>query len=702
MKTIWTKKGLNEFNTRLIFRTKCESADKIELIALDFYNIYVNDTFLGYGPARTALGYARRDVYDLSSYKDFYITVEVCCHNIPSYSIDSGTPLFGAEIFKGGALVLDTDSFECFNMDDYIQKVQKYSFQRGFSENYVMDFDRKAIRLGQKDFTKADTIEVDCPIILDRNVDYLTYKRLSCEKVESGTFKIDKKKTHWLEEVQMTHDLNMNYAYDRSEIEEFVSDTVSEFVYRAKDINSDTLSEKEYFTYDFNRIVTGIFALEVEVQEDAEIYLSWSEHAEKNGLGYDMDFSRNTCCDIIKWKLKKGHYNLTSFEPYCGKYARINLLSGKVKINDFYIKAVENVGVDKIKFTCQNKNFEKIVKAAINTLGQNTVDIPMDCPGRERAGWLCDSYFIGKAESYLFGNNKVEKNHLENYVYADGISLQKFPKGMIPMCFPSRVPSGKFIPNWSLWFILEVKEYYKRSGDKEFLDKVKDKVYGLVNYFAQFENSEGLLEDLKSWVFVEWSKANEFTSGINYPTNMLYTSALKAVGELYGDSVLAQKAEKNLELIKEQSYNGEFFEDNAIRDKEGRLVRTGNTSETCQYYALFFDVAKGEGFGEFSRKMIDCFGRYRDDSKVYPLVYRSNAFIGNFLRLMYLFKVGEYEKVLDDCEKYFTHMAEKTSTLWEYDTVKNSMNHGFASYSAYLIIESLKNTNLYKYEFTRK
>ena len=113
MKTIWTEKGLNEFNTRLIFRTKIDRADKIELIALDFYNIYVNDIFLGFGPARTALGYARRDVYDLSSYKDFYVTVEVCCHNIPSYSLDSGTPLFGAEIIKDGKVIMNTDSFDC-------------------------------------------------------------------------------------------------------------------------------------------------------------------------------------------------------------------------------------------------------------------------------------------------------------------------------------------------------------------------------------------------------------------------------------------------------------------------------------------------------------------------------------------------------------------------------------------------------------
>ncbi len=702
MKTVWTEKGLTEFNTRLAFRIKCKEADRIELIALDFYNIYVNDEFLGFGPAKTAYGYARKDVYDLTHYKDFYITVEVCCHNIPAYSIDSGMPLFGAEIYKGADIIADTKAFECFNLDDTVQKVQKYSFQRGFSENYIMDRDRKFFRTGKTDFTKVDTIDVACPIILDRNVDYLRYNRLPCVKCESGIFEIDKNKEHWVESVQMTHDENMNFAFNREEIEEFVSDTVSEFVYIKKENDTDTLSRQEFFTYDFKRIVTGIFALSVEVEEDAEIYLSWSEHAEISETGYDMDFSRNTCCDIIKWKLKKGVYDLSSFEPYCGRFARINLLSGKVKVNDFYIKAVENPNIERVVFKCENKKLEKIIKASINTLAQNSVDIPMDCPGRERAGWLCDSYFIGAAEKLLFGNNKVERNHLENYVHVTDFSLQKFPKGMIPMCFPSRVPSGKFIPNWSLWFILEVKEYYRRSGDVKLVEDAKEKIYGLLKYFEQYENSEGLLEDLKSWVFVEWSRANDFTAGINYPTNMLYSAAMRAAGELYSDSALIRKADRNVSLIRRQSFNGEFFEDNAIRDEDGNLVRTGNTSETCQYYALFFDIATGDDFEELAEKMTDCFGRNRDDSKVYPKVYKSNAFIGNFLRLMYLLKAGEYKKVLDDCEQYFTHMAEKTSTLWEYDTVKNSMNHGFASYAACLIIESLKRSGLYEYEFYLK
>ena len=42
MITVWAKEKLTEFNTRMAFRLRCEKADRIELVALDFYNIYID------------------------------------------------------------------------------------------------------------------------------------------------------------------------------------------------------------------------------------------------------------------------------------------------------------------------------------------------------------------------------------------------------------------------------------------------------------------------------------------------------------------------------------------------------------------------------------------------------------------------------------------------------------------------------------
>ena len=107
-------------------------------------------------------------------------------------------------------------------------------------------------------------------------------------------------------------------------------------------------------------------------------------------------------------------------------------------------------------------------------------------------------------------------------------------------------------------------------------------------FFERYENSDSLLEDLPGWNFVEWSKANNFVNGVNYPTNMLYAAALSTAGELY-DEAYSEKARKIKQNILEQSFNGTFFVDNAIR-KNGKLELTDNISEVCQYYAFFLNM----------------------------------------------------------------------------------------------------------------
>ena len=58
------------------------------------------------------------------------------------------------------------------------------------------------------------------------------------------------------------------------------------------------------------------------------------------------------------------------------------------------------------------------------------------------------------------------------------------------------------------------------------VDALQPRVLRLLDYFKPFENEDGLLEKLQSWVFVEWSAANDFVQDVNYPSNMLYAGTL--------------------------------------------------------------------------------------------------------------------------------------------------------------------------------
>jgi alpha-L-rhamnosidase len=301
----------------------------------------------------------------------------------------------------------------------------------------------------------------------------------------------------------------------------------------------------------------------------------------------------------------------------------------------------------------------------------------MDCPSRERAGWLCDSFFTARSAANLSGNSKVERNFLENFLLPE--RFENIPRGMLPMCYPADHYNGTFIPNWALWFVLQLEEYQMRSGDRQLVEALRPRVLALFDYFKKFRNEDGLLEKLDGWVFVEWSKANDFVQDVNYPTNMLYASAMAAAGRIYNIPELTQEAERIRGLIRRQSFDGEFFLDHAVR-RGGKLEWPHDRSEVSQYFAFFFDVATPESHPGLWRTVTDTFGPERENTKALPDVYPANAFVGNVMRMEILSRYGRAAQVLKESVEFFYPMAVATGTLWENMDTSASCNHGFASH----------------------
>jgi len=160
---------------------------------------------------------------------------------------------------------------------------------------------------------------------------------------------------------------------------------------------------------------------------------------------------------------------------------------------------------------------------------------------------------------------------------------------------------------------------------------------------------------------------------------MLYARALEATGKMYDLPDLVREAGKLREAIRWQSFDGQFFVDNAKR-VNGKLQPTTNRTEVCQYFAFYFDVAKPETHSQLWQKLLKDFGPQRKQSKAFPDVHPANAFIGNVLRLELLSRNGVCQQLVDESLAYQLYMAERTGTLWENDGDYASCNHGFASH----------------------
>ncbi len=692
---IWPKGKETQKNLFVGFRTTFEAQSGVKvtfkITASSLYRCFLNGEFCGHGPARGPHGFFRVDQWDLSDQVKSgqnLLAVEVAGYNVNSFYLLDQPSFFQAEVLVDGEVVASTVDngfdFEAGILEERVQKVQRYSFQRPFIEVYRLlpgwDRWRKVIN--------SPFVTVECTVLeekqlLPRRVPYPNF--FQCPpllNVAKGEIRTGKKGDKLWKDRSLTNISDKLKGFKEEELEVIPSIDLQKIENISRNEidkpfeagTAITLDDKTYHILDFGTNLTGFIGAKIQCREETQLYMTFDEILTDG----DVDFKRLSCVNAISYQLQPGTtYEVESFEPYTLRYLKLIVAKGNCEINNIYLREYVNPDVWEAHFSSSNKQLNRLFDAGRETFRQNAVDIFMDCPSRERAGWLCDSYFTARTAFDLSRDTRIEKNFYENYLLPR--NFKELPEGMLPMCYPADHYDGVFIPNWALWFVLELEEYLERSGGRFMVNRLESKINRLFKYFDQFENEDGLLENLESWVFVEWSAANKFVQDVNYPSNMLYAAALEATGRMYNKDEFIDESESIRETIRKQSFDGEFFVDNAMRDNN-ELKPTGNHSEVCQYFAFYFDIATPETHEKLWNILLNKFGPERKQTKAYAEVHEANAFIGNILRLEILSRYGHCQQILDESVDYYLYMADQTGTLWENTGAYASCNHGFASH----------------------
>ena len=696
-KPIWVKNSNKDYNNLFGFTLRFYAGKGkhiLKIAVADCYQAFINGEFALAGPARTASGYSRLDQIEIKV-KDGenILAVLVAEYNVNSFEYAPESGFLQAEIVCGEQVCVATDqNTSVFEVFERAQRVQRYSFQRAFTEYWKISENFYEVYQGRRR-SKHYFAEVVKPRkILPRMSSIPKFKNISAKIISSGTMRsgVPYKNDPILCAPPFFFFFSVFKTYDEDLLEVDLVHELRGFKTETFDnkAKGNILFEGEFRIFDVGVDGCGFIDIAMRAEQDSIVYVLFDEIL----IDGDVDFFRLNCVNCIKYSMKRGQYQVLSLEPYCFRYAKVYCLSGNIKIQGFFLKELANPDADNFIFVNKNEGLQKIFEAALNTFRYNAIDILMDCPSRERAGWLCDGYFTGKAERVLTGDNKIEHDFLENFILKD--TYEHLPKEMVPMCYPGEHTDGNYIPTWAMWYILELHRYVQDSGDLHMATRSEKKVRGLLKFFEQYENECGLLENLDGWVFIEWSEAAAYASGVSFCANMLYALALQRVGELYADVECFGKAQNIRETIRKQSFNGLFFADHALRDKDGKLVLYPDISEVCQYYAFFTGTATVELFPNLWKILLNDFGPQRRKENKYPGVCFANAFIGNFLRLHLLYENGYRDQFLKECFDYFLYMAERTNTLWEHDSIKASCCHGFASYVTYWLASYNENSEI--------
>lgn len=689
-KPIWAKGKSEEKNVFLVLETEVSEAFPVELhiAGICFYRVYVNDEFWCFGPARAAKGYVREDVISMPDGNGTYkVRIEAVGYYCKSISTVRQPSCLLAEIRSGETVLAATGKdFKGYMPGTKIQKVERYSAQRHFTE--VWDYRSNHIESIEK-YEEDLEIVNENPAVIERKAPYPSYRDTNLNSIRHrGIYEFDetlpykKQKYSW----QMSEDWGF-FAWD--EIEHHPFSWAQRLVQTVKsDVETLPLivKEGEYVLLDFGKVEAGFLKASLEALEESDVVFSFCEYFE----GETFSFQNMNVHNVIEYFLGKGDDRaVQSFEPYTFRFVMLAVRSGCVYLKKFGMRTYE-FDTSKVELLDSgNKTLDAVYTAAVRTFAHNAVDLYFDCPSRERAGWLCDSYFTAKTEYALTGKTLVEDAFLENYrLYKNDGAI---PTGMLPKCYPSDAMEHQaYIPQWTMWYILEVEEYIRKRGHEDAKEDFKESVYGLLDFFKQYENEDGLLEKLPSWNFVEWSIANEWAWDVNYPTNFLYAKVLECIANLYEDDECKRRCEEVRKVAVQQSLKDGYFRDHAVRNEAGELVLLDDSSEACQYYAVLFGGIDmlSEKFSYLKHLITDVFTPSRGDvmSEIFPV----NMFIGAYLRMEALLQMKEYKLVLKDVEEFFGSMEKYTGTLWEYKQHKGSYDHGFASYALVVIEEALK------------
>ena len=697
-KPVWISTATEEekYNRHLFFRLHADSlrGATLRIAAADFYRLSVNGAFVGFGPARAALGYARVDEYDLSALSDAgqnEILISAAGYFCKSLSTARTPSFLCAELVRDGAVLAatgeDANGFQCFECFEDVtrpQKTERYSVQRHFGE--VVDL-------------RADPFTEECrravyptaPVtFLPRRVPFADFSVTDLAQFRArGVFAEGDESLATATNCHASALLKNAYSFPPEKEENYGFFPESEILHRpfrfvecakqTKTANGGnvplSLRAGEWATVTLPHIHAGFLRLHLDVSEECDLVLAFSEYCETD----TFSFRRVNFQGVLEYFLPKGECRLESFEPYAFMTVAVFVKRGAVTLRSAGCRAYARNTALAQRPAFRDPALAEIYQAALRTFAHNAVDLFTDCPSRERAGWLCDSFFTARAEQFFFGDCPIEDAFLENYVNYQ--NTDGFPRGVLPMCYPSDPHNDlKFIPQWNMWYVLEVAEHLTQRRPHKDREPFRPSVLGILAFLEQYENEHGLLEDLPSWNFVEWSDANRWTAGVNYPTNFLYAATLDAAADTFHLPHLRPKAERIRKTARSLSFDGEVFLDHALREN-GALVNQKRASEAGQYYAILFGGVDLDSapYGALRSHVADCFQSFDPRDRAFCPI---NAFIGLYLRIWVLANRKDGALLAKTVSDFCAEMCRKTGTLWEYRDGGGSLDHGFASFLA--------------------
>lgn len=685
---------------------------KLRIAGRHVFRVYINRRIVLNGPARTAHGYARVDELDVTAFLHHgvnHLAVEMLVYGdvYNKYSNDCTLEPDGfllCELEADGQVLTATGGadWNACRIAARVANASRISHSREASEIYTLEPGWDGWIMGEADGTNGfcRTAPASAPRLLPHTAATITPTVRRFSRVCGyGTCGID----HEAQLPRLFFEDNPGYyptGYYAS-LPEYPLEDCRRTRERSdagirltgtEDGLTLTGTEDSYILLEGECNTTGFPFARFTCEKPGTVDIVRSEILTPDG---DFAYNHNT---VTRLHVPAGTWNFTAMEAGVARWLKLYFRgTGTVTLHAAGMLVHEYPDAHRASFLCSDGDVNRLYDAAKRTLLCNTQDIFMDCPDRERGGWLCDSLWTARAAAMLLGDTRVEREFLETFLLTPA-------DGMFRGFFPETYPGSKAdyaamtgITTWSFWLTCELCEYVRRTGDTALRDRFVDRVAAFVDGSRSFLGQSGLLERLP-WLFIDWSVSNygEYQTPISVPANALYAYTLAALGGLYTRSDWCAEGERMRGILRTAVLDGRLPEtvrtipDSLERHPDGRLRGRGRCSETGIATCLWADLFAPGELPALDAAFRDCMGfspRFAPD----PEIGRSQLFIGLCIRLDALARRGCYDRLYGELNAlYLPQLREGPGTLWESVCMENSSRcHGFTSHAGVHLVRDV-------------
>ncbi len=228
------------------------------------------------------------------------------------------------------------------------------------------------------------------------------------------------------------------------------------------------------------------------------------------------------------------------------------------------------------RFECDNEQLNRLHELAVRTFTSNMQGVPIDCPHREKCGWLgdvhaylkmcllnynADNFLLKYMEDIRSGGALVEENTL-HHLHANKIFYHTRKEAGIPyMIAPGLRRCGVASPDWGTALVQIPWSLYLYYGDTGALEEYYDYMKQWTDYISSLAIDNIVYQGLGDWCPMRGAaKSNntpvEFSSSaFHYLDLCIMSKSAKVLGKKKDEKHYAELAEKVKEAIQTKFYH---------------------------------------------------------------------------------------------------------------------------------------------------